>query len=52
MIKYYTKLCVNSRQTPLTISNDEVNSEEQDYEQFLEWLAKVSEVFGSYSIGG
>ena len=80
MIKYYTKLCVNSRQTPLTISHEEVNSydfeheafleclknpeevrlyfdidklaDEEDYEQFLEWLTKVSEVFGPYSIGG
>ena len=27
-------------------------TEEEDYEQFFEWLEKVSEVFGPYGIGG
>ena len=30
---------------------DETIKNEEDYKQFLEWLTKVSEVFGPYSIG-
>ena len=44
MIKYFKQISVNSKQTPLTISHEEVNSYDFEHEAFLECLKNPEEV--------